>query len=227
VRYSISDWLDISLGFSHFTSARESRYKNTFEIFEQEGSPALYTDEFLSYTLSAKGYIPSVGIHLGKRVTPFLRLEGFVTGGPIFAECSYYLDWNSGWPVIDSSGDFGDLHEGFLEEKGSGISLALHTGAKLDFDFSRVYGLFIEGGYAFQRVSDLSGPGRRNMTSHRETWEGGWAIKQDVRERPWGTAHFLWPSNGWNLSQGTWWRARDFELDLSGFQVRLGIYLRF
>ena len=227
LRYGVTDWFDISIGFSYFTSSRESSYKNTFEVFELEGSPALYSDEFLSYTLSAKGYIPSLGIHLGEKITPFLRLEGFLTGGPLFAECSYFLDWSSGWPVVDSSGDFGNLKEGFLEEKGSGTGLALKVGAKMDYDFSKHYGLFVEGGYAYQNVSDVSGPGIRSMTSHRETWEGDWGIKQDIRERPWGTASFLWPSNAWVVSQGTWWRARDFELNLSGFQVRLGIYFRF
>jgi hypothetical protein len=128
---------------------------------------------------------------------------------------------------VDTSGDFGNLKEGFLEEKGSGTGLALQIGAKLDLDIAKQYGLFLEGGYAYQNVSDISGPGIRSMTSHRETWEGDWGIKQDVRVRPWGTAQFLWPSNGWNLAQGTWWRARDFELDLSGFQIRLGIFYRF
>jgi len=227
LRYGITNWFDISFGFIYFTSARESSYKNMFEVVEFEGSPVLYSDEFLSYTLSTKGYIPSVGIHLGKRISRALRLEAFLTGGPLFAECSYFLDWNSGWPVVDSSGDFGNLKEGFLEEKGKGTGLALQVGAKMDFDFAKHYGLFVEGGYTYQTVSDLSGPGIRSITSHRETWEGDWGIKQDVRVRPWGTAHFLWPSNGWNLSQGTWWRVRDFELDLSGFQLRLGIYFRF
>jgi hypothetical protein len=227
LRYGIFDWFDISFGFNYFTSARESRYKNSFEVFELKGSPALYSDEFLSYTLSAKGFIPSIGIHLGKRISRALRLEAFLTGGPLFAECSYFLDWSSGWPVVDSNGDFGNLKEGFLEEIGSGTGIAFQAGAKLDFDFAKHYGLFIEGGYTYQNVSDLSGPGIRSMTSHRETWEGDWGIKQDVRERPWGTASFLWPSNAWVVSQGTWWRARDFELDLSGFQIRLGVYFRF
>ncbi len=227
LRYGITNWLDISFGMSYFTSAKESSYKNTFEVVENGGSPALYSDEFLSYTLSAKGYVPSVGIHLGKRITRAFRIEAFLTGGPLFAECSYFMDWNSGWPVVDSNGDFGNLKDGFLEEKGSGTGIALQAGAKKDFDFAKHYGLFVEGGYAYQTASDFSGPGTRSMTSHRETWEGDWGIKQDIRVRPWGTAHFLWPSNGWGVSRGTWWQARDFELDLSGFQIRLGVYFRF
>jgi hypothetical protein len=227
LRYGITRWLDISFGFSYFTSARNSSYKNTFEVSANDGLGTLYSDEFLSYTLSARGYIPAVGIHLGKRISSSLRLEAFLTGGPLFAACSYFMDWSSGWPVVDANGDFGNLEEGFLEEKGSGVGLSLHLGGKLDWDVAKNYGLFIEGGYAYQAVSDLSGPGTRSMTSHRENWEGEWAIKQDIQERPWGIAHFLWPSNAWTLSQGTWWRARDFDLDLSGFQLRLGLYFRF
>lgn len=227
LRYSLTNWLDISFGLSHFTSARESNYKNTFEVVGIEGLASLYADEFLSYKLSAYGYIPSVGIHLGKRLSPSLRLESFLAGGPLIAQCSYFMDWNSGWPLADLSGDFGNLKEGFLEEKGKGTGLALQVGTKLDYDFAEHYGLFLEGGYAYQKVSGLSGPGTRSITSHRETWEGEWGIKQDIQEMPWGTAHFLWPSNAWYVSQGTWWRTRDFELDLSGFHARIGIYFRF
>lgn len=227
MRYGITNWFDISFGLSYFTSATESSYTNTFEVVENGGPASTYSDEFLSYTLSSRGYIPTVGIHLGKRISRAFRLEAFLTGGPLFAECSYYIDWSSGWPLVDSSGDFGNLEEGFLEEKGRGTGLALQAGAKLDFDIAKHYGLFVEGAYAYQTVSDISGPGIRSMTSHRETWEGDWGIKQDIRVRPWGTAQFLWPSNAWGFVQGTWWRARDFKLDLSGFQIRLGLYFRF
>ena len=227
LRYGLTQWMDISFGFSYFTGSRESRFKNIFAVVENEGGIALYTDELKSYSLSAKGYIPSIGIHLGKEISSLLRLEAFIIGGPLFAECSYAMDWASGWPITDSNGDFGNLEEGILEEVGKGTGRSLQVGAKMDFDLAERYGLFIEGGYHSQKVSELSGPGTRSMTSHRETWEGEWAIKQDIRTRPWGTAHFLWPSNGWEFFQGTWWRAQDFELDLSGFQIKIGIYFRF
>ncbi len=227
LRYGISHWLDLSFGFTYFKGSRESSFKNWFEVNENGGPAVLFTEEFLNYMLSAKGYIPSIGIHLGKRITSSLRLEGFLTGGPLFAECVYGMNWSSGWPVSDSTGDFGNLKEGFLEERGSGTGLAVQAGAKLDFDFARRYGLLVEGGYAYQTVSSVSGPGTRSVTSHRDSWEGDWAMKQDIKVQPWGTARFLWPSNGWNLFEGTWWRARDFELDLSGFQLRIGIYYRF
>jgi len=227
LRYAIANWFDVSFGLNYFTSRTESSFKNTYEVVGIGGPTVLYSDELYQYSLSAKGFSPSVGIHLGKRITPSLRLEAYLTGGPVFAECSYNMDWSTVWPISDSAGDYGSLNEGILEEKGRGTGLALQAGARLDFDFAKNYGLFAEGGYAYQNVSDLSGPGTRSMTSTRETWEGEWGIKQDVKFMPWGTASFLWPSNGWDLAQGTWWRSRDFELDLSGFQIRLGIYFRF
>jgi hypothetical protein len=227
LRYGITSWFDISFGFTYFTGKEESTYKNTFDIVENGGSTALYIDELQNYTLSAKGYIPSVGVHFGKKISSLFRLEAFLTGGPLFAQCSYAMDWASGWPLSDSNGDFGNLQEGFLEEIGKGTGLALQAGAKMDLNFAKHYGLFLEASYAYQKVSELSGPGSRSLPSHRESWEGDWAMKQDIRARPWGTAHFLWPSNGWEYFQGTWWRARDFELDLSGFQVMAGLYFRF
>jgi len=227
LRYGFTNWFDISVGFSYFTGTRESQFINKFEYVDSGGIAALYTDELRSYSLSAKGYIPSVGIHLGKKISSRFRLEGFLIGGPLFAECAYAMDWISGWPITDSNGDFGNMQEGFLEEIGTGTGVSLQTGAKLDFSFAKRYGVFLEGGYAFQKVSDISGPGTRSMSSHRESWEGEWAMKQDIRALPWGTAYFLWPSNGWSYFHGTWWRARDFELDISGFQLKLGLYFRF
>ena len=114
-----------------------------------------------------------------------------------------------------------------LEERGSGIGLALHTGIRMDFNFSRTIGLFVEGGYAYQAVYKVSGPGKRSITSQRESWEGDWAIKENVKAYPWGTINLTWPSNGWKGLDGDWWRAGDFNLDLSGFQARIGIFYRF
>ena len=124
-------------------------------------------------------------------------------------------------------GDYGNFEAGYLEENGKGTGIALQFAVKCDYHFAENYGLFLEGGYAYQAVFDISGKGIRSMSSHREAWEGEWAIKKDIKTEPWGVAHFLWPSNGWEYFPGTWWRSRDFELDLSGFQVRTGLYIRF
>jgi hypothetical protein len=119
------------------------------------------------------------------------------------------------------------LQNGIIEELGRGTAAAFVLGLKADYLLTRRTGLFVEGGYAFQSVRGVSGPGTRSDTGLRDSWEGEWAMKQMVQVEPWGTGRFLWPSNAWELFGGEWWRARDFKLDLSGFELRVGVFIRF
>jgi hypothetical protein len=227
LRYRLAGWLDFSLGLTRFSGDRNSSYKNTYHVTENDGLPSVYFEELSAYTLGSKGYIPSFGVHLGTPLTRNLRLEGYLAGGPLFAECLYSLSYESQGPLLDSGGNLESPENGILEERGSGTGLSVEMGARLDLRLKARFGVFLEGGYAYQRVSSISGPGIRSLASHRDSWEGDWGIKQDVKVEPWGTARFLWPSNGWTIFGGTWWRLRDFELDLSGVQMRMGLSYRF
>ncbi|MFC2160474.1 caspase domain-containing protein [Acidobacteriota bacterium] len=227
LRYSITRWLDLSIGFSHFYGSRTSSLKNSFEVVDMEGLTSVYTNEYSDYTLAAKGYIPNIGIHFGKQLTPFLTTEAYISGGPLFAECKYSILFNSQWSDSNIGSEYENPEDGILEERGSGTGFSLQTGIKLDLFFTKRMGWFIEGSYAYQNVSSISGPGTRSVASLRDDWEGEWGIKQDVRQRAWGTARFLWPSNGWDIFGGTWWRTRNFELNLSGFQAKMGLIFRF
>jgi hypothetical protein len=227
LRYRLARWMDVSLGFTHFSNARSSTFTNSYEVTELDGLKKTYTDQFDDYTLAVKGYVPMAGLHVGGNLTPSLRLEACLTGGPIFAECRYSILYHTNWPDSDTGQFDATLDEGLLEERGRGTGVAFQFGAKLDYLLTRRYGVFVEGGYAFQTVPHVSGPGVRSFTSTRDTWEGEWAMKQRVAIEPWGTGRFLWPSNGWELFGGDWWRARDFKLDLSGFQAKVGFFFRF
>ncbi len=227
LRYRLADWLALSLGLNRFSGDRNSSYKNTYQVTDKEGLPSVYFEELSSYTLGSKGYVPSFGMHLGLPLTRSLRLEGYLAGGPLFAECRYALSYQSQGPPLGSGANVESPDNGVLEETGSGTGMSIEMGARLDLRLKRRLGVFLEGGYAYQRVDGISGPGMRSISSHRDSWEGDWGIKQDVKVEPWGTARFLWPSNGWTIFSGTWWRLRDFELDLSGVQVRAGLSYRF
>ena len=227
VHYGLTGWLNLSLGLTRFGGARESSFKNTYDILENDGTKSSYWTEFQNFKLAADGYVPSIGLHLRRNIVPSLGIEGFITGGPLLADCIYSLTYDSRWPLLKDQGDIKNRDYGLLEEKGSGVGLALQAGAKVDFNITKRYGLFVEGGYAYQVVHDVSGPGVRSINTNRDTWEGDWGIKQDIKSEPWGTARFLWPSNGWTIFGGTWWRTRDFKLDLSGFQARIGLFYRF
>jgi hypothetical protein len=227
VRRSLARWLDVSLGFSYVTGSRRSSFADRYEITELEGGTSSYLDSYDEYTVAVRGILPSAGVHVGGRITPSLRLELGLSGGPLFAECRYFIRYQSNvpWPGADGPEDVS--LNGTLEEKGKGSAAAFQLGLKADYLVTRRTGIFIEGGFAFQSVRGVYGPGSRSDTGLRDTWEGEWAMKQMVQVEPWGTGRFLWPSNGWELFGGEWWRARDFKLDLSGFQARIGVFFRF
>jgi hypothetical protein len=227
LRYRLAGWLDLSIGFTRFAGDRTSRFKNSYQVTGNNGLPSSYSEEFSDYTLSSRGQIPSFGAHLGTRLSRNLRLEGYLAGGPLFAECLYSFSYRTQEPFPASEASRESPEDGILEERGTGTGLSIELGTRLDLRLRDRLGIFLEGGYAYQKVGSISGPGMRSIASHRDTWEGEWGIKQDVKVEPWGTGRFLWPSNGWTIFSGSWWRSRDFKLDLSGFQVRIGLSYRF
>ncbi|MDH4198272.1 MAG: hypothetical protein OEW05_12725, partial [Candidatus Aminicenantes bacterium] len=227
VRRRLASWLDVSLGFTHFSGSRTSANADYYDVTGLDGSTTTYTDRLDDYTLAVQGYLPQAGVHIGGDIAPSVRLEVGLTGGPLFASCRYAFRYQSNMPAPDSAGYDETPETGVLEEKGTGVGTAFHLVAKLDYRLTGRYGVFVEGGYAFQVVPSVSGPGTRSHTGFRDTWEGEWGMKQMVTVEPWGTGRFLWPSNGWELFRGDWWRARDFKLDLSGFQAKVGLFFRF
>jgi hypothetical protein len=227
IRRSLSRWLDVSLGLSVLAGSRHSSFADHYEVTEIGGVTTSYLDGFDDYTLAVRGYLPAVGVHIGGPLSPSLRLEGSLSAGPLFAECRYALHYESTMPSPEDDGPADVLQSGRIEERGRGTAAAFVLGLKGDYLLTRRTGLFVECGYAFQSVRGISGPGTRSDTGLRDTWEGEWAMKQMVQVEPWGTGRFLWPSNAWELFGGEWWRARDFKLDLSGFQARVGVFFRF
>ena len=227
LRYSLNRWLDLSLGFTRFSSTRESKFKNDYVLYENAGSVSYYSDEFTSYKLAAQGFVPALGIHAAKSISPFLRIEAFFSGGPLLAECLYSMNVSSHYWSSEADFDLENPVEGLLEEKGKGTGLSLQAGIKLDYLTAGPFGFFMEAGYAYQAIFKISGPGKRTYPSRTEYWNGEWGIKKRVVIKPWGTLHFTYPSNGWEGFEYTGWRDRDFTLNLSGLQARMGISYRF
>ena len=227
LRRRLARWLDVSLGLTSFAGSERSSFVDRYAVTELDGGTSNYTDSFSDYAVSVRGYLPAVGVHVGGNLGPALRLEGSFACGPLFAECRYASHYQSNLPVPGADGPEDVFADGTLEEKGKGVGPAFRIALKADYLLTRRTGVFVEGGYAFQSVRDVAGGGTRSLTGSRDAWEGEWAMKQMVKVEPWGTGRFIWPSNGWELFGGDWWRARDFKLDLSGFQAKLGVFFRF
>jgi hypothetical protein len=89
----------------------------------------------------------------------------------------------------------------------------------------RNWGLQFEAGYAFRRVDHLSGSGRNVSNAESIIWEGDWGMKTWTKDKPWTHVESEFPSNYWR-DDHLLRRARDFRLDLSGFQLTVGIFIR-
>lgn len=88
------------------------------------------------------------------------------------------------------------------------------------------FGLFLEGEYAHQVVNKISGSGENTVDFVTETWQAEWGVKGQLVVKDWGEIYYVWPSNYWFKEQKDL-RIGDFKLDLSGFQMKIGIFYRF
>jgi len=119
-----------------------------------------------------------------------------------------------------------------VQRDGEGKGWGGELGGRLSRAIFRRFGLFVQLGYAFQRVSSLQGGGSDELqvfsalTNRTETkrrvWQGTWHIARWTDTRPWGATDQVYPSNDDRTD-----RVRAFQLDLSGIRIYAGLYLRF
>jgi len=227
LKYLLNQSIAISLGFEYLSKNQSSDIRFQYSIVDSVLGQYVEEREISPFTLSAEGYIPSIGIHYEKKITPSIGIEGFLTGGPLFANCTYFLDYRSA-PIADDRPIVELAGWGEIEEKGKGTGVALDGGIRINVDIGRNFGLFLEGGYTFQVVNKLSGPGSHIYNYDTREWEGEWGIKEIFVERAWGNIYYQLPSNSWETeSEDKYYKIRDFKLDLSGFRIKIGISYRF
>jgi hypothetical protein len=166
-----------------------------------------------------------VGLHLVIPLSGSFLLEGFFSGGPLFAQCRYVSDWIYTWTIRDTGGvQVATISGSRLEQQGEGTGIALELGLRLNYRLNRWLGTFLTVGYSHQKVSKISGHGSEEIDTIRQDWQGEWGMKQETLVSPWGNLELQFPTNYWPSADG---RVGDFQLDLSGFQLRLGIFVRF
>lgn len=227
LKYYLSETIAFSVGFKYMSSKHTSELE--FQYSRNELSDEQYNESirYSPYSLSAKAYIPTLGFHIAKKMKNVLVLEGFITGGPIFAECQYLSEWSYEW--VTEGPDYRYVtynNSGTLEEEGSGTGIALELGGRFSYPIIKSFDIFLEASYAYQGVKSISGTGREERDGRTETWDGTWAIKSETVTTAWGQFGTEFPTNYWpNDSEED--KVRDFELDLSGFQLKLGLSFRF
>ncbi len=232
-RYYLKPSISVSLGFKYLSKTQDSQVNHQYDVrwinpdgvfFYDESSTATENNP---YTLSVKGYVPMVGIHFKVAEIRSIKLEVYMAGGPLFARCGFARQRNS-----RRSDSYGYWYEQTLsyEIQGKGTGIALETGLHANINIVKTINLFIEGGYSYQRVGEISGPGSsetefRDLNSigysESSSWQGPWAMVQGSYNRNWGNMPYRFPSNEYGTDGFS-----DFKVDLSGFQIRIGVSFR-
>ena len=225
-KYYLKESLAFSIGFKYVSrvgnSELEYKYSRTFSYYRD-----FEVKEYLPYSLSLKGGALIVGIHYGKKLSDRIEIEGYFTGGPLFAECTYLSEWSYKLDRMYSGATITRYEsKGLLEERGSGTGLSVEAGLGIDLAVIHRFGLLFEFGYAYQVVSKISGPGREIQGGLTETWDGEWGMKEERIKTDWGELKALFPTNYWE-GESEIQRIGDFKLALSGVQLRVGITYKF
>jgi len=221
IKYYLSRHIGFSVGFQRLSRKLTKDVINQY-AFPYDYGEFQYRCVYLPYTLSVQGYIPSFGLHFRTPLKGLLAAGGFLEVGPVFANCAYTLEYTEEW--ISPEGNLLDKSSPwFIEEKGKGTGYALDAGLRIFIDLGKLFP-FIESSYAYQKIKSLSGHGFELIDFLERTWEGEWGIRQGTASSEWGDLTYERPSNYWD---GSISKHRDFTLDLSGFQFRIGISYRF
>jgi hypothetical protein len=223
LKYFLNRSIAISLGLKYLSRNQVSHISNQFQLQYNIGE---YREksEYSPFTLTAKALTPMLGVHFTKHISDFIALGGYLMGGPLWAECSYGFERHRERISGNSNLSF-PSPDWSLEEKGTGTGFTLEAGIQISKQMWKNIHLFLEGGYAYQVVKKLSGPGNETYGRVTSSWEGDWGIKEFNITRDWGSLDYPFPTNYWETAGEV--KLRDFKLDLSGFQLRMGFSYRF
>ena len=201
IKYFINHHWSLSLGFEYATRTCES---NTAANIGAQS-------EFLDVKLFAEAFSPQVGIHYHFDLSESLGLEFFGSAGASFGSCSYDVRVEQ----RDTFTDALDWYQ-YSGAKGNGMGYTVEGGLRMNLDLSESLTLFLETGYALQKLRGFSGPGYVERPGVSDDWEGEWGM------RTWE----ITPSHEVEIVSNLW-EDGDYELDLSGFRIRIGCGFRF
>ncbi|MEN8153279.1 MAG: hypothetical protein ABFR75_04595 [Acidobacteriota bacterium] len=227
VKYFLNPSFAISLGFKYFNKKQTSLVESDYSFnsyYNGEYSQNDISDPLYIYS---EGFTPMAGAHYIILKNSMFEAEGFLNVGIMFASCGMTYD-NYSKSTYDSG--YIREYETILQYTGEGSGFAAEAGLRTNIKLSGSLGIFAEGGYSFQKVSNITGDGSykyaekdSNSDGYSEgwSWTGKWKVSEYRADREWGSWNYSYYFPG-NENEN----ARDFILDLSGFFLRIGISLK-
>jgi hypothetical protein len=239
IRYAFSPSLSVSIGAQYLNVTQGSRVGMIVDVQDSHGgyadSPNLLTYQYQNsgFELSASAWILQAGAHFGWELGPRFRVEAFVVGGPMFAQCRSISEQHA--TMTDQTG-YRSNRVFSLEMKGSAAGASVELGGQLRFKAASHLDIFLEGSYAFREADELKGPGWSKTTTEDSntgqdvssaSWNGQWSVVLSNANTDWGRFQAWNTSNdsssAYFYNSGT----RRFVLILSGLQLKAGFAVKF
>jgi hypothetical protein len=225
LKYSISDKLSFSLGLEGFIRKKEKSIEGSFGYVSTASEN--HTKIYDPYRLGLSGYSVLVGAHYLIPLGIKTDIELGASAGWTFADIEFYSNWSYRAVYQGASLSYDSVDEGVLEGNGSGDGFEAQAMLRLNRMIARRLGFFVETAYTHCRLKSIEGTGSETRTglARESSWEGTWGIKKEEIRVRWGSADVYVPTNYWGGGIAAQ-RERDFVLDLSGFRLVVGFYLR-
>ena len=214
--------LAISLSFKYINGKSDSNAEMIYNIDNFYAGIYSLTRKTEPSRLYTEGYVPQIGVHYPVLNSRKFSLEANISAGLIFASCGsfeqYYYNKTEPTGYIDKMTII-------QEYKGTGTGLSLDAGLKLEAIFNKSIGIFLEGGYSYQKVNKITGDAMykrsdkdNNMDGYVSlyNWSGDWIISEQSYGNKPNVNH-----NGLDQSA-----LSNFNLDLSGFYLRVGLSIK-
>lgn len=237
VKYSINEWLAVSLGYTEFSETERGSMLDEYSSVPFPDFRDLERITTAPFALEVEASIPQLGVHVSRDLTETIGLELYLLAGAMQVDIRYEHGHTYEWISYDGGTELPLYEEqSHRVETGDGDGLSLELGARVDFKLGKRWGVFVEGGYAYQVADDFSGSGYETRNGETVTWSGDWytyrtqidAVWGDFTS--WGDHVFEYPSSyedpaSTHLPPLDY--QLDFEIDLSGLQARIGVVFRF
>lgn len=236
VKFHLTPRLSVSLGARYLSARANSEVMDTYRVQALLPDAVDMVEDFTReltfspHELSVEGWAPMLGLHYSFPLSKRFSVEGFASVGI----WSGSLDFDR-TVIIGFTDSFGywEERETRYAMDGEGKRVVGDFGLKLNFEVLNNMGVFLEGGYTLLSMKEPYGAGSveyiyRDQNSEetyelQHAWNGYWGMEEETVERDWGVYHQLYPTNYWNESD---LELKRFKLDLSGFQVRIGLFIR-
>ncbi len=235
LRYQASPTLGLTLGVQFLNGTQLSNVGMTFDIQDRRPDytdyPNVRTAQYQNtgFTTQATAWMPEFGAHFGWDFMSVLRWEISIAFGPVFAQCRTLSQRHS---IITTADGYLTDRVYSQEMKGSVTGLAGELGTGLFVRPLKYLRLFVEGGYIFRELGELTGAGW-TRSSFKDSngvydattlsWTGKWFLQTSNVTQSYGRFTPLYIQNQYTMLAGV----RRFNPDLSGFQVKMGAGFNF